>query len=137
MRIKLIATLLMAAFFAMPNLALAKNYTVREISAPRAKKPYYFKPSSLTVQPGDTVTFVNTQNEMHNVMFDSVPKAVKEDMIMGPDQEKVGSKWSYTFTFPGTYHYHCHPHETLGMKGTIIVGRASKPGETKNIGHGD
>jgi len=137
MRIKITATLLLAAILAIPSLAMAKNYTIKEVSAPGTKKPYYFEPSQLTIQPGDTVTFVNIQNEMHNVMFDSVPKAVKETMIVSPDQEKAGSKWSYTFTVPGTYHYHCHPHEVLGMKGTIIVGHASKPGETKKLEHGD
>jgi plastocyanin len=129
--IKFIAVLFVVVL-TMPSLAMAKDYTIKEISAPGSNKPYYFEPSSLTIQPGDTVTFVNTQDEMHNVMFDSVPKKA-DDMIMGPDQDKAGAKWSYTFTVPGTYHYHCHPHEALGMKGTLIVGHASAPGDNKNI----
>jgi plastocyanin len=116
-----------------PATAFAKTYTIKEISAPGTSKPYFFEPSTLTIQPGDTVTFVNVQDEMHNVMFDSVPKAVTDDMIMGPDQEKAGSAWSYTFTIPGTYHFHCHPHEALGMKGTLIVGHASAKGDTKKL----
>jgi plastocyanin len=113
---------------------LAREYTIKEISDPAGNKPYYFEPSSLTIQPGDTVTFVNAQEDMHDVMFDVVPKNV-DAMIMAPMQGKAGEKWSYTFTVPGTYHFHCHPHQALGMKGTLIVGRASKPGETRTVDH--
>ena len=56
-------------------------------------------------------------------------------MIMSPMQKKKGEKFSYTFTVPGTYKFHCHPHEALGMEGTLIVGTASKPGETKSVNH--
>jgi plastocyanin len=132
---KLVTTLFLACIVVPSSLAMAKEHTVKEVSAPGTKKPYYFEPATMTIQPGDTVTFVNVQNEMHNVMFDSVPKTLVDDMIMGPDQEKVGARWSYTFTVPGTYH--CHPHEALGMRGTLIVGHASAPGDTKNIEHGD
>ena len=51
---------------AMP--ALAKEYTVKEVSDPAGDKPYYFSPDQLTIQPGDTVTFVNAQEDMHDVM---------------------------------------------------------------------
>lgn len=114
--------------------AFAKEYTVKEISGDGAKQGYAFSPAKLTIQPGDTVTFVNAQDDMHDVMVVSQPKSVDE-MIMSPMHEKQGDKFSYTFTVPGTYQYHCHPHEQLGMKGTIIVGSASKPGETKLMDH--
>ena len=32
-----------------------------------------------------------------------------------------GSKFSYTFTVPGTYHYFCVPHEKAGMVGVVVV----------------
>ena len=114
--------------------AAEAQYTIKEISDPAGNKPYYFEPSTLTIQPGDTVTFVNAQEDMHDVMFDVVPKQV-DAMIMAPMQEKAGERWSYTFTVPGTYHFHCHPHQALGMKGTLVVGQASKPGETRTVDH--
>lgn len=114
--------------------ALAKEYIIKEISDPAGDKPYYFSPDKLTIQPGDTVTFVNAQEDQHDVMFVNVPKAVDE-MIMSPLHKKEGDKFSYTFTVPGTYQYHCHPHEALGMKGTLIVGAPSKTGETKFMDH--
>ncbi|MCE9508550.1 MAG: copper-binding protein [Alphaproteobacteria bacterium] len=126
----LLATTLM--MLATP--ALAKEYTIKEISDPAGSKPYYFEPSTLSIQPGDTVTFINAQEDTHNVMFDSVPKQVDE-MIMGADQKKESEKWSYTFTVPGSYHFHCHPHKSLGMEGTLIVGQASASGDTKSVDH--
>lgn len=118
----------------MASPAFAKEYTIKEVSDPAGDKPYYFSPSELTIQPGDTVTFVNVQEDMHDVMFVNVPKGVDE-MIMSPMHEKEGEKFSYTFTVPGTYQFHCHPHEALGMKGTLIVGAPSKPGETVAMDH--
>lgn len=115
--------------------AFAKEYTIKEVSNyDKPNKPYYFEPSTLTIQPGDTVKFVNAQDEMHDMMVISQPKGVDE-MIMSPMHEKAGDTYSYTFTVPGTYQFHCHPHEKLGMKGTIIVGKASKSNEVKKMDH--
>ncbi len=126
--------MLIAALAMIASPAFAKEYTIKEISDPAGNKPYYFSPDKLTIQPGDTVTFVNAQEDMHDVMFVEVPKGVDE-MIMSPMHEKEGEKFSYTFNVPGTYNFHCHPHEALGMKGTLIVGQASKPGETVKMDH--
>lgn len=126
--------LLTTALVMLASPAFAKDYTIKEVSDPAGDKPYYFSPDTLTIQPGDTVTFVNAQEDMHDVMFVDVPKGVDE-MIMSPMHEKEGEKFSYTFTVPGTYQFHCHPHEALGMKGTLIVGQASKPGETVAMDH--
>lgn len=125
--------LLTTALTLLVSPAMAKEYTIKEISDPAGNKPY-FEPSELTIQPGDTVTFLNAQEDIHDVMFVGVPKGVDE-MIMSPMHEKEGDKFSYTFTVPGTYQYHCHPHEKLGMKGTLIVGSPSKPGEIVMMDH--
>lgn len=126
---------LTAALVMLATPALATEYTIREVSDPAGEKPYYFEPDSLTIQPGDTVTFVNAQEDTHDVMFDTVPKAVTEAMIMGPKQEKEGDKWSYTFTVPGTYRFHCHSHQGSGMEGSLTVGQASAPDDTKTVDH--
>lgn len=130
--------LLTTALIAIATPAFAADYVVKEVTDyDNSEKPYYFEPDNLTIQPGDTVTFVNAQEDTHDVMFDVVPKALTEAMIMGPMMEKEGEKWSYTFTVPGTYHFHCHPHEANGMQGNLIVGQASAPGETKTVSHED
>lgn len=126
--------MLTAALVMLISPAFAKEYTIKEVSDPAGDKPYYFSPDKLTIQPGDTVTFVNAQEDMHDVMFVEVPKGV-DQMIMSPMHEKEGERFSYTFTVPGTYNFHCHPHEALGMKGSLIVGQASKSGETVKMDH--
>ncbi len=126
--------LLTTALMLAATPALAKEYTIKEVTSEDGK--YYFSPKTLTIQPGDTVTFENAQDDSHDVMFNVVPKAVDE-MIMSPTMEKKGEKFTYTFNVPGSYQFHCHPHEALGMKGTLIVGTASKPGETKKVSHHD
>lgn len=126
--------LLTTALMLAATPAFAKEYTIKEITDYDAKKQNFFSPDKLTIQPGDTVTFVNAQDEIHDVMFVNVPKQVDE-MIMSSKHEKKGDKFSYTFTVPGTYKFHCHAHEQLGMEGTLIVGQASKAGETKAMDH--
>lgn len=126
--------LLTTALLLAATPAFAKEYVIKEVTDLDAKKQNYFSPDKLTIQPGDTVTFENVQDEQHEVMFISQPKAVDE-MIMSPMHEKKGEKFTYTFTVPGTYKFHCHPHEALGMEGTLIVGEPSKPGETKKMDH--
>ena len=126
--------LLTTALMLAATPAFAKDFTIKEVTDDNAKKQNFFSPDKLTIQPGDTVTFENAQEAPHEVMFISQPKQVDE-MIMSPMHEKKGDKFTYTFTVPGTYKFHCHPHEALGMDGTIIVGQASKPGETKKMDH--
>ena len=113
----------------------AKEYVVKMITDADAKQTHSFNPSKLTIAVGDTVKFVNAQDDIHNVMFDAVPKTLKDSMIMSPDLEQEGDSWKYTFKTAGTYGFHCHPHQALGMKGTIIVGTASKQGDTQKITH--
>jgi plastocyanin len=119
--------LLITALAMLASPAFAKEYTITEAGTS-------FTPDNLTIQPGDTVTFVNEENKKHDVMFVNVPKGVDE-MIMSPMLKQKGDKFSYTFKVPGTYQYHCHPHEELGMKGRLIVGQPSKPGETVAMDH--
>ncbi|MFA7275547.1 MAG: plastocyanin/azurin family copper-binding protein [Pseudobdellovibrionaceae bacterium] len=126
--------LLTTALILMAAPVWAADYTIKEVSDLEGDKPYYFDPSELVIQPGDTVTFVNAQDDTHDVMFVTVPKTV-EGMIMSSTFEKEGEKWSYTFTEPGTYNFHCHPHEAAGMKGTITVGKASAPEQLKIVSH--
>jgi plastocyanin len=126
--------LLTTAIILAATPAFAKDYIIKEVTDENAKKQNFFSPDKLTIQVGDTVIFENAQDAPHEVMFINVPKGVDE-MIMSPMHEKKGDSFSYTFTVPGTYKFHCHPHEALGMDGTIIVGQPSKKGETKAMDH--
>ncbi len=126
--------LLTTALMLATTPALAAEHIIKEVTDDNAKKQNFFSPDKLTIQPGDTVIFENAQDAPHEVMFISQPNAVDE-MIMSPMHDKKGDKFTYTFTVLGTYKFHCHPHEALGMDGTIIVGAPSKSGETKIMDH--
>lgn len=74
-----------------------------------AIKNFAFKPASLTVKAGSTITWINQDSVVHNVVVDNVTS---------PDLAK-GDKWSKTFAKPGKYNYSCAFH--AGMTGIIIV----------------
>ena len=50
-----------AALTMMASPAFAKDYTIKQISDPAGNKPYYFSPDNLTIQPGDTVNFIDAR----------------------------------------------------------------------------
>lgn len=130
---KFISTILAASL--IPLLAApaqAANYTVKMVTS-GDKGSYYFDPKQLTIHSGDTVTWLNTEDDTHNVMAETVPAGAES--FMSPMLEGKGKKWSYTFTKPGTYSYHCHPHAANGMQATIIVDHPSEKSDTKEVVH--
>ena len=88
-----------------------------------------FKPKTIVIQPGDTVTWVNEAAEDHNIVSypDGFPKGATP--LDSPFLKKKDEKWSYTFTVKGTYEYHCLPHLPMGMHGSVIVSRPSTAAE--------
>lgn len=72
---------------------------------------FAFNPATLTVPVGTTVTWINRDDEPHTVTS-------SENMFTSPGLDS-DETFSYEFSIPGTYAYHCklHPH----MTGTIIV----------------
>jgi plastocyanin len=85
---------------------------------------FAFKPDTLTIKPGDTVTWQNDQDDTHNIMAEKLPAGAED--FESPMLEKKGDRWSYTFKTPGTYVYHCHPHAENNMRGMIVVDRPSE-----------
>jgi plastocyanin len=104
-----------------------------------------FIPVALTIAPGDTVTWTNTDPvEPHTVSFagadgklpaETDPAAVMpaggttEDgstfnnsgFLAGPPGSPSNQPYSLTFPTAGIYNYVCIIHADLGMKGTIVV----------------
>jgi plastocyanin len=77
-------------------------------------KGFAFSPDTLTVKPGTTVTWTNGDGTSHTVASDAgAPVAFSSDPIAN------GASYTFTFSQPGTYTYHCSIHPS--MKGTIIV----------------
>lgn len=87
-----------------------------------------FAPETLRVRTGSTVTWRNLEDMGHTVTADDAGQWGTAGSGDAPDQWMMkDDTWSWTFTAPGTYNYHCLPHATkagsgyIGMAGTIIV----------------
>lgn len=101
--------------------ALAADQTVTATSSNE------FTPAAVTVNQGETVTWVNAGGD-HNVKFD--------DGSFEQPSEPSGSAWTVArrFDTPGTFRYYCEEHGGpggVGMSGTVTVqASAPPPGET-------
>jgi plastocyanin len=77
-----------------------------------------FIPDQITVPVGTTVTWDNADLSTHTVTADD------GSFDSGSDPAKwlgSGQKFSFTFSRAGTFTYHCIPHQTVGMVGTVVV----------------
>jgi plastocyanin len=79
-----------------------------------------FLPGEVTIDAGETVTWVNEDEDGHSITaddgsFDSHPECSEEaqDKCLPPD-----GSWSYTFPTAGRYPYHSR---TEGQKGVVVV----------------
>lgn len=77
---------------------------------------FAFEPAAVAVSPGTTVTWEWTgEGGAHNVV------AVEGTFDSGPLVETAGTTFRFTFDDPAVYKYVCEPHETMGMKGVVLV----------------
>jgi plastocyanin len=82
-----------------------------------------FHPDTVTINPGDTVTWTN-DGGFHNVLANDGSFRCSQGCD-GAGGDPSGASWSFSRTFnqPGTVGYHCEEHgtPTAGMRGTVIV----------------
>ena len=102
-----LAAPLLAGAFATAVLPQTPSSSTHEV----AIAGFAFKPAQLTIKAGDTVTFVNNDDETHT--------ATAMDRTFDSGHLDRNARFSYTFTKPGTYPYHCLIHTS--MTGTIAV----------------
>jgi plastocyanin len=74
-----------------------------------------FSPVTMTINRGETITWVNSDEEVHTATSD-ISEGGWNTGDIAP-----GTSRSITFHSAGTYPYHCLYHFSMGMKGTIIV----------------
>jgi|HubBroStandDraft_4_1064222.scaffolds.fasta_scaffold723416_1 plastocyanin len=74
---------------------------------------FMFNPGVTTVPVGTEVTWTNNDDDAHSVVADN--KAFRSNPL------DTGDSYSFTFTAPGTYAYHCGLHPQ--MVGKIVVTR--------------
>ena len=94
-----------------------------------------FDPVPLRVEAGTEVSFVNASAEAHTVTaYEKDIPADAQYFASGGFQTEVEARdglaegivgqeetFEVTFGVAGTYEYFCIPHESQGMKGTIVV----------------
>lgn len=78
-----------------------------------------FKPDTVTVNVGDTVTWMQMGQRPHDV-------TAQNGAFSSPRRMMNGASFSYTATAPGTYNYECTIH--AGMNGVLMVQAAGAPG---------
>jgi plastocyanin len=86
------------------------------LAATIAISDFKFKPATVTITAGDTVRFVNSDQEAHTV--------TATDRSFDSEGLDTGGTWTHRFTKPGRYTYYCELHPY--MKGTIVVVAASR-----------
>jgi len=97
-----------------------------------------FRPTTLRVEPGTTVVWLNTNKQGHTVTAteSTLPEGADYFASGGFESEAAareawanstngtlfeGQSFEHTFEVPGTYGYICIPHESGGMTGSVVV----------------
>ena len=75
-----------------------------------------FAPCELTINAGESVTFVNNELPPHNMMVEDHPELSHGDLAF-----VSGESFDVTFEEAGDYNFQCDPHAGAGMKGIIHV----------------
>ena len=101
----LVATLLLARSSITAN--AAQSAATAEVSIDN----FSFRPQTLTVAVGATVTWTNRDDIPHTV--------VSDDAVFKSKARDTDEKFSYTFDKAGTYPYHCSLHPK--MTGQVVV----------------
>ncbi|MBM3904106.1 MAG: hypothetical protein FJ357_03080 [Thaumarchaeota archaeon] len=85
-------------------------------SRPGCETTGCYLPTTITVDSGKTITWVNQDRGLHTVTtgYYDTPDGMIESGQIAPED-----KFSFTFDTPGQFHYYCRLHPW--MEGTIIV----------------
>ena len=86
-----------------------------EVGVEANQGAFGFGPAAIRVSPGTTVTWEWTgKGGSHNVV--DTEGTFESDLV-----DSAGHTFEHTFESEGTYTYSCVPHETMGMKGAVVV----------------
>ena len=88
-----------------------------EIAVGAGENGYAFDPAAARVSPGTTITWAWTgEGSAHNVVS-------KGDGPLDSGEPAMGEDVTYEAMLdsPGVYRYYCNPHQSLGMKGAVVV----------------
>ncbi|HJX62464.1 MAG TPA: plastocyanin/azurin family copper-binding protein [Polyangia bacterium] len=122
----LVGTVVLSACGSSNSSTPSDSGTVSGLTCPKGGAPvattsvtvadFRFTPDCIVVSAGSTVTWTNTGMPIHTVTSDT-------GALVSFDSGPLGSGGTFPFTFasPGTVNYHCIPHQSQGMVGTVIV----------------
>jgi len=102
--------LLPAACLALAAASHSYAETIKPVAHIMTIDAFEFKPPTLTVDPGDTIVWRNS---------DSVPHTITAKGAFDSGAIAAGATWKYTAKTSGRFDYICTFHPT--MKGTLIV----------------
>ena len=86
---------------------------------------FAFGPAAVQIDPGTTVVWTWTgEGGSHNVVAEN--GSYESDLY-----DAAGETYEQTFDDDGVSRYVCAPHESMGMKGAVIVGNVPTGGVTK------
>ena len=98
---------------------------------------FYYSPTNLTINVGDTVTWIN-DNGFHNVNFDI--NTITGNSFNNPQSfistpTSNTNMYTHVFTVAGTYNYDCSvgQHAANGMVGSIVVNSSSNSNSIYDI----
>lgn len=100
---RLLPFLLGAAVLVMPAFAATKPVAIRNFA---------YDPPTITIAPGDTVTWTNHDASTHTVTGDN-------DLTLRSNSMAQGGRYEHTFPVAGSFPYHCDFHQN--MRGTVTV----------------
>lgn len=90
-----------------------------------------FQPATVEITVGETVEWRNFSNVPHTVTADPAAAGNPSFVTLPAGAQPfdsgligAGGTFSRTFDVAGRYDYFCIPHQSLGMRGTVIVGAA-------------
>ena len=111
------------------------DHTIEAHIRPREDREvpeFFFEPTGLFVEPGDTVQVVLVTPH-HSVTAYHPAQGIQQRVPDGVPPFSspvlpVGAYWLYTFDTPGVYDVHCGPHELFGHVARLVVGEPTGPG---------
>lgn len=104
----------------VPNYDGVTNFTgqeeaIVETGTQTSEGPYGFEPAAIRISTGTTVVWEWTgEGSPHNVVDDG--GAFESELL-----SDAGATFEHAFETEGTYKYSCVPHESMGMKGVVVV----------------
>lgn len=124
MKLTVFKSFLTAVTLASTTLVHAEEHKVKMLNSGE-DGTMVFEPGYLSVEPGDTVTFM------------PVDPAHNTNAVLTPDggqnwEGDINEKVSVTLNKEGVFVYQCNPHLALGMVGVIQVGEATNMDAAKS-----